>query len=907
MVDSAPLVRSAFSDSAIVGSLPEPLRDYALTRCLDAASHLETIPDIFNEYTDHGIYHSCKVLKLADRLVADNDLNKWERLVFVLSAFHHDIGMSCPPEEWKTLEEQPLFRREERYIRELVIPSTDLLDVGPDAVERQVRVEYLRRQHGKRCQSWIARELPPERPYAWVEDVYAWELVSQVCVGHTLSAQEIKSDTYSRSRPIETAGSVDVRFLACLLRLADICHLSRDRALPHIRQTMRFKSGLSEKIWKALGEVAGVDCDKDRAVITVAAQPRSFEDHRMVSGFVSEIGTELQNAHRLLSDSGRYQFPWRFVDDSGVQTHSSAQYLFEPNARFRLVQDKIVNLLMGSKIYADPLYALRECLQNSVDAIRVYRLKVSHAVGRIVVQYQTCSDGSAILDVFDNGTGMDRAICLQHLLSVGSDPFAASERRYQDWGAPDGDLQLIAQHGIGFLSCFMLADRVEVFSKYHDAQRIHLILDSPTCIGEFRLTDESEFPQWAAKALPESSPWDERHGTCVRLHLKRPLSKLDLMQFLSQNVLRIEERIVIIYGNELAELPAIWGPNNDDWSAESGEEASLAALRDELFSRRDDRGLGGPPHDPSLEEAILDEGDIRGIVRIKAEDYESSRLSQEGFLIRDGVASLLGLEAGLRREGDFPFYFDLDVRRKRYFELDAERARIVDPQGDLVAELLDWIEEKGLRSIEAIESPLFFMCGESYYHGGSDLFAADDARVVAFHDTLRKWYTPERMKRIVGAKKFDPFMKAKIFAAIGEAHNVPVSLADTLEDQFFVLVPRVDLSSDTFDADLVDRSDRKRKRLEGQAAEAILKEVSGLADLGKVLFLPNFPESFSLPLSILYRFEWTDISGWALLGRLIRREALEIPEHDLIEKKFKEVGGFIDSKLLAKSMPKRSK
>lgn len=887
-----------------MGRLSEPLRDYALSRCLEAAPHLESIPDVFAEYTDHGVAHSCEVLKLADKLLAKNELSEWESLIFVLSAFYHDIGMSCPPAELESIAAEPRFRREHRYLRDLVLPAARLLDDSPETVGR---IEYLRRHHGERCQNWIAREFPAERPQSMVEDLYVWEIVSTVCVGHTLAVQELQSDVYTRAQPIGMGKSVDVRFLTCLLRLADICHFSRDRALPYLRQTMKFTSRHSEKVWEALGEVAGVDCDEDRAVISVAAQPRSFERHRMISTFIAEIQAELHNAHRLLAETGWHQLIWKFVDDRNVRAHPSADYVFEPNARFRLVQDKIVHLLMGSKLYADPLYALRECLQNSIDAMRLYRLKDGSAVSRIVVQHRVDPDGSALLEVFDNGTGMDRSICLQHLLSVGSEPFASSERRYHDWGAPAGDLQLIAQHGIGFLSCFMLADRVDVFSKYPDAPRIHLVLDSPTLIGEFRTTDEAHFPHWDPATLPESSPWDERHGTCVRLHLREEISKFELVNFLARNVLRTGERIIVIYGNESVELPQIW-ESKVEWLEESEREGSLAKLMQKLSAKKADHSFyDGPPRDPSSEGTLETNGDIRGIVRLSHERGDRSRLSQEGFLVRDGVESLLAREAGTRGALDFPFYFDVDVRRERCFDLDAERARITDEQGTLTTELLSWIEERGLRCVSVIQSPLFFPCGGTYYHGGPDLLAADDTRVVAFHESLRRWYSPERMVRVVAAGKFGAFVEAKLFAVIGQSNNSPLSIAEMLSEQFFVLVPRIKFLTKEFDEDLILSSERSEERLRAQTARELLQEVAKLATLDKVVLLPNFPESFSLPLSVVFRFEWNEVSSWALLGRLVQREAWEVPKRDLIEEKFKKAGGFVKSKSVARTLSARRK
>lgn len=875
-------IQAAFAASRLVGQLPESLRNYALRSCLAAAPHLETIPDVFAEYTDHGVAHSCKVLILGDKLLANQELTKWEALIFILSAFYHDIGMSCTPDEWDSLAGAPSFQREYRCLRELALPFAQLIDNSSESIERQVRVEYLRRHHGERSQNWITRELPPENPHSLVESIYVWEIISWICIGHTLDASDLQGDVYARSYPIGIAESVDVRFLACLLRLADICHLSRDRALPFIRQTIKFNSCLSEKIWAAEGEVAGVDCDENRAVISVAAQPRSFELHRIISNLIAGIEIELQNVHRLLAEPGKYQLPWKSVDARGVRSHPSANYIFEPNARFRLVQDKIVHLLMGSKLYADPLYALRECLQNSIDAVRLYRLRDRSVAGRIVVQHRVCPEGAIVLEIFDNGTGMDRAICLKHLLSVGSDSFAFSERRYKDWGAPSGNLQLIAQHGIGFLSCFMLGDKVEVFSKYPEAQRVHLILDSPTWIGEFKTTDESQFPRWSLATFPESNPWEERHGTCVRLHLKKTISKFDLMHFLSRNVLRTGERIIIIHGEDSVELVDVWGTNNA-WSDASREEVSLAKLRDELFSQKVRQGgIEGPPRDPSLKDVLNSEGDIRGIVRL-SERYESSRLSQEGFLLREGVASLFGIESGVRQqEREFPFYFDLDVRRKRCFELDAERARITDPQGVLTAELLAWIEEKGLLSVEAIETSFFFVCGGPYYHGGSDLLVSDDTRVVAFHEALRRWYSPERMRRILSEGRIDSFVKAKLFATIGKTHNTPVSIADMLKDQFFVMVPRVSLLTEGFDVDLAELSEKKEKEISYFASETILSGLPYPVNSDRIIILPNFPKSFSLPLSIVFRFEWLEFSpGWALLGRLVEKETWDVPQQDL--------------------------
>ena len=875
MSGTAALIRTAFSNSRIAGHLPEPIRAYALSRCLEATPHLETIPDVFGEYTDHGVEHSCAVLALGDKLLGPICLNEWECLIFTLAAFHHDIGMSCPRQSWGRLELESSFIREHRYLEAAVLPSSRLLDERPEALRAQIRLEYLRRHHGKRCEQWISKTYPAERPASLTGDVYVWDVVSAVCVGHTLGVEELRGGVYTRSRPVTTLQSVDVTFLTCLLRLADICHLGRDRALPHVREAMKFNSRLSREIWEALGDVSGVDCDAERGIITIAARPRSFERHRLISSCVTEIRQELQNTHDLLSER-RPQLPWRWVDATGIQPHSSATYIFEPDARFQLVHDRIVRLLMGSRLYADRLYALRECLQNAIDSVRLFKSKDRSAVGRIVIHYGISPGGGATLDIFDNGVGMDREICLKHLMSVGSRPFASSERGYRDWAAEG--VHLIAQHGIGFLSCFMLADRVEVFSKYPEAAAVHLILDSPTLLGEFRATDENEFPRWDGALLSETLPWDERHGTCVRLYLNAAISKYVLMLFLTTNVLRTGERISVVYQDDTVALSETWGPT-DEWRAralDEPDEATLGALREQFLARQSHQSLDGPPRDPSVEEAIEVNGDIRGIVRLRLQGDPASRLSQEGFFIREGAESLLGDTPDGHR---FPFYFDLDVRGRRCFELDAERARIIDGQIPRVGELVEWIEERGLRALASMESSLFFPCGGQYYHGGSDLLIDNDLLTVEFHEALCAWYSPERMGRVVAEGRFEKFTMAKMYAILGKTRCSPISIAEMLGKEFGILV-----SGNTETADPRARSTRRRR----EGARAVLDQISRMVDLESVVILPGFPESFWLPLSIVFDCEWIDAPKGVLLGRLRERCAWEVPLQDVIGERFQE-------------------
>jgi Histidine kinase-, DNA gyrase B-, and HSP90-like ATPase len=168
--------------------------------------------------------------------------------------------------------------------------------------------------------------------------------------------------------------------------------------------------------------------------------------------------------------------------------------------------------LGGSHLYrGDALAPLRELIQNARDAIEL-RNAVEAAEGRdptpgrIVVSLEH-EEGHPILSVRDNGIGMTRSVVIHHLISVGSD-FWHSAEFYRDFGkALDHGFRPIGKFGIGFLSVFMLGDRIEVSSE---------------CVGNpgisLRLTGLGR------RGALRETPITGHYGTNVRVFLKPELA-----------------------------------------------------------------------------------------------------------------------------------------------------------------------------------------------------------------------------------------------------------------------------------------------------------------------------------------------------------------------------------------------
>jgi molecular chaperone HtpG len=123
-------------------------------------------------------------------------------------------------------------------------------------------------------------------------------------------------------------------------------------------------------------------------------------------------------------------------------------------------------LLVGHAIYNDPTVAIRELLQNSIDAVRFQHHlddKKSESDGKTVPSMGKVSVSwnpeTRQLVVEDTGTGMDLDIIKFHLMRVGASYYDTSQFAIEHKGFTP-----ISRFGIGILTCFMISDDIEIIT-----------------------------------------------------------------------------------------------------------------------------------------------------------------------------------------------------------------------------------------------------------------------------------------------------------------------------------------------------------------------------------------------------------------------------------------------------------
>ncbi len=225
----------------------------------------------------------------------------------------------------------------------------------------------------------------------------------------------------------------------------------------------------------------------------------------------------------------------------------------EENLHFQAEVAKLLDLVVHS-LYSNTEIFLRELISNASDAcdkLRYAALSNEKLLeeGSAFEIHLSVDKTANTLTITDNGVGMNREELIANLGTIaksGTGEFLKSLS-----GDKTKDVSLIGQFGVGFYSSFMVADKVEVYSRKAGDTTGHRWTSDGK--GQFTVAEHA----------------DVARGAKIILHMKK-----DAEEFLEPFRLR---QIVKTYSDHIA-VPVILDPGAEDKDAKAETLNSASAL-----------------------------------------------------------------------------------------------------------------------------------------------------------------------------------------------------------------------------------------------------------------------------------------------------------------------------------------
>jgi hypothetical protein len=524
------------------GDLAEQVRTTLKVNLPTISQVLSSGATAAKDFTLHDEGHGRRVAERMPQLVPAevlSELSPYELAFLLLSAYLHDIGMvptqrkvSTHYEYLLTGEASLLLPKEldefQAYLTDLTPPVEAPLTSGPPTA-RQLRqagkltAYYCRHRHADWSADWIRANLADQKlgTYAtWIEDLIS------LCKSHHWDYDELRSGRLdTRLIGGRKTQVVNLRYLACVLRVADILEFDPERTPAIILEHRDVDAG-SVVYWQ---KDHYPSIDRMNENLLFSARPPNAVLHRALETMAEDIDAELQLCARLSREEpfDRYQgkqLPHRWdypshvvqdikpLDDSYVYIDGT----FQPDT------NRLLELLSGTRLYHTPLAAVRELLQNAFDAVRQQvayaRKTVPNPSSETTrdrleelhwVELRLSRGGDALwLTCTDTGVGMGRQQIERRLLVSGRSADADLLKLRRQSRARGFDFARSGEFGIGVLSYFMIADRVEITTRRSQAagdaepHGWEFSTDGPNSFGELRPRSDLQQP-----------------GTSVRLRL----------------------------------------------------------------------------------------------------------------------------------------------------------------------------------------------------------------------------------------------------------------------------------------------------------------------------------------------------------------------------------------------------
>lgn len=492
---------------------------------------------LFEEYTVHNIAHIDEMLKIVEWLIPDSTKAKMtpaEWLMLTLSIYFHDLGMVVTRDEFEH-RDKTTFKE---YKAKILAgdQKSEYKEYAEEKGDFFLYQEFIRENHAIRIRQWIEGKRDWNLGDAGticgeiddmlknLDRVFKNDL-AMICESH----HKDDIEDFSKYKVKKMYGNtesekVNLNYIAIILRIADLLHITRDRTPSIARRLINVSNPVSVLEWEKQmavravrpkdqrNEEGAVDNSIQKDTIEITAYfdgAETAEAYFGLSSYLQYTRKELSKCCEIVEKAQKregaieYEFPWKEIDESQIEVNG-----FEKKKlQFTIAQDNILQLLVGHTLYNDSSVVVRELVQNGIDAVRLQKEyeKREHKYqnqGQVWVEWNS---KKRELSFWDNGTGMSIRDVENYLLKVG-----ASKYRDETVKKEFPHFSSISHFGIGILTCFMVANDIDIVTnslEEDEANSINLRKVNGSYL--LRKVKKNELDNRIVK-----------HGTMVKLHVR---------------------------------------------------------------------------------------------------------------------------------------------------------------------------------------------------------------------------------------------------------------------------------------------------------------------------------------------------------------------------------------------------
>ena len=459
------------------------------------------VRDYYSNYTDHGKKHSETILTNILRILGEESIKKFSTLdlwLILEAAYLHDCGMYITREEAKKViqddnfksyysnilnnPEHPMYSYTHFFSQDKNGFSYNQIhyNVDYDYAMRFIISSYKRSSHAADFRKVIgnSKKLLHDRIY---------RILFSISESHGKSFEDVMKLPKKENGIGNEIGHPI--FIACLLRMGDLLDIDNKRfsekLIENIEDIIPIDSKEHLEKHKSITHF-WIDQERIEITATVNSGEESYNVAEVIGKWFSyiedEYNNQLHNWNDIIPKNIGTSLP--ILGELKIDIENYEYINSKNKPKFSLDINNTLSLLMGTSIYDKKEKAIREILQNAIDAtyLRVFEENKEQLISKDVISLKEVKQlfknkkieviinkisedkeyNQWDIIIKDKGIGIDKEH-LKYIIEAGSS-YKDSKKNdlinnMPSWLKPSGNF------GIGFQSIFMLTEHVNLKSK----------------------------------------------------------------------------------------------------------------------------------------------------------------------------------------------------------------------------------------------------------------------------------------------------------------------------------------------------------------------------------------------------------------------------------------------------------